>query len=55
MQLGWNSPLAQSELLASWTEIAGEETAKHSTPAGIDEGVLDGPLRVDGVGDAAAA
>lgn len=40
MQLGWNSPLAQSELLASWTEIAGEETAKHSTPAGIDEGVL---------------
>jgi predicted nucleic acid-binding Zn ribbon protein len=40
MQLGWNSPLAQSELLASWTEVAGEETAKHSTPAGIDEGVL---------------
>lgn len=39
-QLGWNSPLAQSELLASWIEIAGEETAKHSTPAGIDEGVL---------------
>ncbi|MCU1443048.1 MAG: hypothetical protein JWQ59_1198 [Cryobacterium sp.] len=39
-QLGWNSPLAQSELLASWTEIAGEETAKHSTPAGIDEGIL---------------
>lgn len=40
MQLGWNSPLAQSELLASWVEIAGEETAKHSTPAGIDEGIL---------------
>lgn len=40
MQLGWNSPLAQSELLASWIELAGEETAKHSTPAGIDEGVL---------------
>jgi predicted nucleic acid-binding Zn ribbon protein len=40
MQLGWNSPLAQSELLASWTEVAGDETAKHSTPAGIDEGVL---------------
>jgi predicted nucleic acid-binding Zn ribbon protein len=39
-QLGWNSPLAQSELLASWIEIAGDETAKHSTPAGIDEGVL---------------
>jgi predicted nucleic acid-binding Zn ribbon protein len=39
-QLGWSSPLAQSELLASWADIAGEETAKHSTPAGIDEGVL---------------
>lgn len=40
MQLGWNSPLAQSELLASWSELAGEETANHSTPAGIDDGVL---------------
>jgi len=40
MQLGWNSPLAQSELLASWIELAGEETANHSTPAGIDDGVL---------------
>lgn len=40
MQLGWNSPLAQSELLASWAEIAGDETAKHSTPAGIDDGLL---------------
>jgi predicted nucleic acid-binding Zn ribbon protein len=39
-QLGWNSPLAQSELLSSWVELAGEETSKHSTPAGIDEGVL---------------
>jgi predicted nucleic acid-binding Zn ribbon protein len=39
-QLGWNSPMAQSDLLASWTELAGAETAKHSTPAGIDEGVL---------------
>lgn len=40
MQLGWNSPLAQSELLASWIELAGEETANHSTPAGIDDGIL---------------
>jgi predicted nucleic acid-binding Zn ribbon protein len=39
-QLGWNSPLAQSELIASWAELAGEETARHSAPAGIDEGVL---------------
>ncbi|MDJ0339933.1 DciA family protein [Cryobacterium sp. PH31-O1] len=40
MQLGWNSPLAQSELLTSWAKLAGEETANHSTPAGIDDGVL---------------
>ncbi|MDF2434532.1 MAG: hypothetical protein JWP44_4163 [Mucilaginibacter sp.] len=39
-RLGWNSPLARSELLASWTEIAGAETAEHSAPAGIEDGVL---------------
>ena len=38
--LGWNSPLAQSELLTSWAEIAGAETAEHSTPVGIVEGTL---------------
>jgi predicted nucleic acid-binding Zn ribbon protein len=39
-KMGWNSPLAQSELLASWAEIAGVETAEHSTPAGIEGGIL---------------
>ena len=39
-KLGWNSPLARSELLASWAEIAGVETAEHSTPVGIEEGML---------------
>jgi predicted nucleic acid-binding Zn ribbon protein len=39
-ELGWSSPLAQSELLSSWAELAGEETAKHSSPAGIADGVL---------------
>jgi predicted nucleic acid-binding Zn ribbon protein len=39
-KLGWVSPLAQSELLASWNEIAGQETAEHSTPVGIEDGVL---------------
>jgi predicted nucleic acid-binding Zn ribbon protein len=39
-KLGWSSPLARSELLASWTDIAGEDTAEHSTPVGIDDGVL---------------
>ena len=40
VKLGWTSPLAQSELLASWAEIAGAETAEHSTPVGIEAGVL---------------
>lgn len=39
-RLGWNSPLARSEMLASWGELVGEETAAHSSPVGIDEGVL---------------
>lgn len=38
--LGWTSPLARSDLLASWVEIAGAETAAHSTPVAIDDGVL---------------
>jgi len=39
-KLGWDSPLAKSELLASWESIVGTETAEHSHPAGIEEGVL---------------
>ena len=39
-RLGWNSPLARSEMLASWGELVGEETAAHSSPVGIEEGVL---------------
>jgi predicted nucleic acid-binding Zn ribbon protein len=39
-EFGWTSPLAQHELLASWAELAGEETARHSTPESIDAGLL---------------
>jgi predicted nucleic acid-binding Zn ribbon protein len=39
-ELGWSSPLAQSELLASWPEIVGEDTAAHAVPMAIDAGVL---------------
>jgi predicted nucleic acid-binding Zn ribbon protein len=39
-KLGWSSPLARSELLSSWMEISGPDTAEHSTPVGIEEGVL---------------
>jgi predicted nucleic acid-binding Zn ribbon protein len=40
MKLGWTSPLAKAELLASWTELVGAETAGHSEPAGIEDGIL---------------
>ncbi|GAB3615549.1 hypothetical protein GCM10027416_01060 [Okibacterium endophyticum] len=39
-ELGWESPLEQSELVAHWTDIAGEDTAKHSAPVGIEGGTL---------------
>lgn len=39
-ELGWNSPLARSELVSSWSELVGDETADHSTPVGIEGGVL---------------
>lgn len=39
-KMGWTSPLARSDLLASWPEIVGTDTAEHSTPEGIVEGVL---------------
>ena len=39
-QLGWNSSLAKADLLASWSELAGAETALHSEPVGIEDGVL---------------
>ncbi|HRQ00542.1 MAG TPA: DciA family protein [Terrimesophilobacter sp.] len=40
LKLGWNSPLAQGELLASWSDLVGEETAARSTPVSITDGVL---------------
>ncbi|WP_213816806.1 DUF721 domain-containing protein [Glaciihabitans sp. dw_435] len=39
-KLGWNSSLARADLLSSWAELAGDETAEHSTPVGIEDGVL---------------
>lgn len=38
--MGWSSPLARSELLLAWPQIVGAETAEHSDPVGIEEGVL---------------
>lgn len=39
-ELGWSGPLSQHDLLASWADVAGEDTAKHSEPIGIEGGVL---------------
>ena len=39
-RMGWTSPLAQSELLLAWADIAGAETAEHSTPISIEDGLL---------------
>jgi predicted nucleic acid-binding Zn ribbon protein len=39
-RLGWTSSLAKADLLASWAELAGAETALHSEPVAIEEGVL---------------
>lgn len=38
--LGWSSPLARGELLTAWPELVGSDTATHSVPVGIEEGVL---------------
>jgi predicted nucleic acid-binding Zn ribbon protein len=38
--MGWDSTLAQSDLISAWAEIAGPETAAHSTPTGVEDGVL---------------
>ncbi|WP_368497890.1 DUF721 domain-containing protein [Herbiconiux sp. A18JL235] len=39
-ELGWTSSLAKSDLLLAWKEIAGPDTAEHSTPIGITDSVL---------------
>ncbi|NYF11893.1 putative nucleic acid-binding Zn ribbon protein [Pseudoclavibacter sp. JAI123] len=39
-QFGWNGPLKQAELMDAWPEIVGKETAAHSTPLHIEDGVL---------------
>lgn len=38
--LGWDATLSQSELLAAWQDVAGPETAAHSTPTAVEDGLL---------------
>lgn len=37
---GWDSPIARAELLASWVDIVGPDTAAHTDPIAIEDGVL---------------
>lgn len=37
---GWESPLAEAVLLASWGEIIGADNAAHTTPIALEGGVL---------------
>jgi predicted nucleic acid-binding Zn ribbon protein len=37
---GWESPLAQADLRASWSEIIGPDNAAHTRPVAIEGGVL---------------
>lgn len=39
-ELGWESPLARSVLIADWARIVGDDTGAHSSPVGIEDGVL---------------
>ena len=39
-ELGWSTPLAKSDLLLAWTEIAGADTAEHSFPLDVTDSVL---------------
>lgn len=38
--LGWETQLAKSDLVARWADVAGEQTAAHSTPVDVNAGVL---------------
>lgn len=40
VDLGWQGPLAESDLLAAWPGIVGPETAAKTTPLGVKEGTL---------------
>ncbi|ALJ18393.1 DUF721 domain-containing protein [Microbacterium sp. No. 7] len=37
---GWESQLAREDLVRQWSEVAGAETAQHSSPVGLTDGML---------------
>ncbi|AYF97836.1 DUF721 domain-containing protein [Protaetiibacter intestinalis] len=38
--MGWDSPLAKSELLVGWPELIGAEVAAHTDPVSVEDGLL---------------
>lgn len=39
-KLGWENVLSESDLLENWADVVGSEVASHSTPQGIQNGIL---------------
>jgi predicted nucleic acid-binding Zn ribbon protein len=39
-QAGWDGWMSEEDLLRAWPEIAGEETARHAMPVGLEHGTL---------------
>ncbi|MFG6475724.1 DUF721 domain-containing protein [Microbacterium sp. P06] len=37
---GWNSALAREDLVRTWDDVAGAETAQHTRPVALDAGML---------------
>ena len=52
---GWDSQLAREDVVRTWAEVAGEDTARHTRPVAFTEGTLDCSGRLDGMGEAAPA
>ncbi len=39
-QSGWKAPLAQEDLVRQWADLAGADTARHSEPVSLEQGML---------------
>ncbi|WP_417563179.1 DUF721 domain-containing protein [Microbacterium sp.] len=37
---GWDSNLARADLVRQWDEVAGDDTARHTRPVGLSDGML---------------
>ena len=37
---GWDEPLARADLVRQWAEVAGDDTAQHTRPVALSDGML---------------